>query len=318
MKFAQRTAFLLLLAGLGVSPAFAISSAVNLSTRMLVQTGDNVLIGGFIISGTGQKRIVVRALGPSLPVPGALADPTLELHDASGHIIVSNDNWRTSQQDALINAGYAPTNDLESALITTVGPGAYTAIVRGVNGTSGVGLVEVFDLDPPGASARLGNISARGNVLTDDNVMIGGFIVSGDVSKKMLMRVRGPSLYLNGVLIPGSLLDPNLELHDGNGAIIASNDNWRGPQEAEINASTLAPTDDREPAIIATLPQGPFTAIVRGTKNTTGIALLEMYDLDLPPQADGSTLFISQLRAQNGSGSLGSGTATLRLAADEK
>ncbi|MDQ6622579.1 MAG: DUF1800 family protein, partial [Verrucomicrobiota bacterium] len=219
---------------------------------------------------------------------------------------------------ALINAGYAPTNDLESALITTVGPGAYTAIVRVVNGTSGVGLVEVFDLDPPGASARLGNISARGNVLTDDNVMIGGFIVSGDVSKKMLMRVRGPSLYLNGVLIPGSLLDPNLELHDGNGAIIASNDNWRGPQEAEINASTLAPTDDREPAIIATLPQGPFTAIVRGTKGTTGIALLEMYDLDQPPQADGSTLFISQLRAQNGSGSLGSGTATLRLAADEK
>ncbi|MGZ5538174.1 MAG: DUF1800 family protein, partial [Chthoniobacterales bacterium] len=162
------------------------------------------------------------------------------------------------------------------------------------------------------------NLSTRGKVLTGDNVMIGGFIVQGSVPKKMIMRVRGPSLYLNGVPIPGSLTDPTLELHDANGAVIASNDNWRSTQEAEINASTLAPTDDREPALISTLNQGNYTAIVRGVGGTTGVALLEMYDLDQPPSSDGSTLYVTELRAQSGTTSQGSGTAILRLAADEK
>lgn len=296
--------------------AQAVASAVNLATRMTVQTGNNVLIGGFIITGTGRKKLVVRALGPSLPLAGALADPTLELHDAAGALIASNDNWRTTQQDGIIASGLAPTNDFESAIVATLTPGAYTAIVKGVNNAIGVGLVEVYDIDGPDATARLANISTRGNVLTGDGVMIGGFIVRGSVAKKMIMRVRGPSLFLNGVPIPGSLSDPTIELHDGNGAIMASNDNWRSTQEAEINASTLAPTDDREPAIIASLAAGDYTAIVRGALSTTGVALLEMYDLDQPPQADGSTLYVSQMRAQGTSSSLGSGVATLRLAGD--
>src|SRR5436305_10680555 len=139
-------------------PAFAISSAVNLSTRMVVQTGDNVLIGGFIIYGTGQKKIAVRAMGPSLPVAtGKLSDPMLELHDATGAIVASNDNWRSAQQDLIIAAGLAPTNDLESALIATINPGAYTVVVKGVNNATGVGLMEIYDLDPDGSPARLAN-----------------------------------------------------------------------------------------------------------------------------------------------------------------
>ena len=301
----------------GSMTAFATSSLVNISTRMQVQTGDNVLIGGFIITGTGQKKILVRAMGPSVPVPGALSDPVLELHDASGHLISTNDNWRTSQQDQIIATGLAPNNDKESAILATVNPGAYTAVVRGVNNAIGVGLVEVYDLDGAGAPTRLANISTRGDVLTGDNVMIGGFIIHGDVAKRMIIRVDGPTLILNGVPIAGRLMDPMLELHDATGALIAQNDNWRSSQQAEIQASTLAPSDDREPALIATLAPGNYTAIVRGVSNSTGVALIEMYDLDEPPQPDGSTLYIAQLRPENGVASGGSGTATLRMSADE-
>ncbi|MGI8482541.1 MAG: DUF1800 family protein [Chthoniobacterales bacterium] len=303
------------------APASAISSAVNISTRMVVETGDNVLIGGFIVTGTGQKRILVRAIGPSLSnsgVASALSDPVLELHDAGGALLISNDNWRSSQQDEIIATGAAPGDDRDSALIATVSPGNYTAVVRGVNNVTGVALVEVYDLDGPSSTTRLGNISTRGHVLTDDNVMIGGFIVSGDIAKRMIVRVKGPTLSLNGSLLSGRLLDPMLELHDVNGTLLAQNDNWRATQQAEIQASTLAPTDDREPAIVSTLAPGNYTAVVRGTNNSTGIGLIEMYDLDQPPQTDGSTLFISQLRAQGSTASQGSGTATLRLSADEK
>jgi uncharacterized protein (DUF1800 family) len=299
-------------------PAFAISSAVNLSTRMVVQTGDNVLIGGFIVYGSGQKKIAVRAMGPSLPVAGALTDPMLELHDATGAIVASNDNWRASQQDLIIAAGLGPQNDLESALIATINPGAYTVVVKGVNNATGVGLMEIYDLDPDGSPARLANISTRGNVLTGDNVMIGGFIVRGDLGKRMLVRARGPSLFLNGVPITGRLMDPAMELRDANGALIKANDNWRTDQQAEIAASSIAPTDDQEPAVVWTLTPGNYTTIVRGVNNTTGIALVEMYDLDQPPSADGSTLYITELRPQGAATSQGSGTATLRLAADGK
>ncbi len=298
--------------------AFAISSAVNLSTRMVVQTGDNVLIGGFIVYGSGQKKIAVRAMGPSLPVAGKLSDPLVELHDATGAIVASNDNWRSSQQNEIIAAGLAPTNDLESALIATINPGAYTVVVRGVNNATGVGLMEIYDLDPDGSPARLANISTRGNVLTGDNVMIGGFIVRGDVPKRTLVRARGPSLFLNGVPIAGRLMDPALELRDANGALIKANDNWRSDQQAEIAASSIAPTDDHEPAIVWTLAPGNYTTIVSGVNNTTGIALVEMYDLDQPPSADGSTLYITEMRPQGAATSQGSGTATLRLAADGK
>jgi uncharacterized protein (DUF1800 family) len=298
--------------------AFAISSAVNLSTRMVVQTGDNVLIGGFIVYGSGQKKIAVRAMGPSLPVAGKLSDPMLELHDATGAIVASNDNWRSSQQNEIIAAGLAPTNDSESALIATINPGAYTVVVKGVNNATGVGLMEIYDLDPDGSPARLANISTRGNVLAGDNVMIGGFIVRGDIPKRTLVRARGPSLFLNGVPIAGRLMDPAMELRDANGALIKANDNWRTDQQAEIAASSIAPTDDHEPAIVWTLTPGNYTAIVSGVNSATGIALVEMYDLDQPPSADGSTLYLTELRPQGAATSQGSGTATLKLAADGK
>lgn len=299
------------------TPAQAISSAVNISTRMVVETGDNVLIGGFIIYGTGQKTVALRALGPSLPVQGTLSDPVLELHDGTGALIASNDNWRTSQQAAIIAAGLAPGDDRDSALITTLGTGGYTVIVRGANNATGVAIVEVYDLDSGTRTARLANISTRGHVLIDDNVMIGGFIVLGDVPKRVIMRARGPSLNLSGAPLSGRLMDPTLDLHDGNGALMATNDNWRSTQQAEIAASTLMPTDDHEPAIVATLPPGNYTAITRGAGNTTGIALIEIYDLDQPPQADGSTLFVTALRSQGGANSPGSGSASLRLSGDE-
>ncbi len=296
----------------------AVSTAVNISTRMKVETGDNVLIAGFIINGTGQKKVIVRAIGPSLPVPGTLSDPMLELHDGSGKLIGINDNWRSAQEAALIASGIPPKNDREAALIAILNPGPYTVVVKGVNGATGVGLVEVYDDDSANTSARLVNISSRGHILINDDVMIGGFIIRGDISKRMLVRVVGPTLSLNGQLFAGRLQDPSLELHDGNGVLMMSNNNWRSSQQTEINASTLAPNDDREPALIATLKPGNYTAIARGLNNTTGIALIEMYDLDQPPQADGSTLFIAQLRPQSGTSSTGSGTATLRLAADGK
>src|SRR2546421_2816415 len=298
--------------------AKAISSAVNLSTRMVVQTGDNVLIGGFIVYGSGPKKIAVRAMGPSLPVAGKLSDPLLELHDATGAIVASNDNWRASQQDLIIAAGLAPANDLESALIATINPGAYTVVVKGVNNATGVGLMEIYDLDPDGSPARLANISTRGNVLTGDNVMIGGFIVRGDIGKRMLMRARGPSLFLNGIPIAGRLLDPTMELRDANGTLIKANNDWRTDQQAEIAASSIAPTDDHEPAVVWTLAPGNYTTVIRGINNTTGIALVEMYDLDQPPSADGPTLYITEMRPQGAATSQGSGTATLRLAADGK
>jgi uncharacterized protein (DUF1800 family) len=303
--------------GLLSASAYAISSAVNISTRMMVETGDNVLIGGFIVYGTGQKTIAVRAIGPSLPVAGTLSDPILELYDATGAVVASNDNWRSSQEAALIAAGLAPAHEFDSALITTLSTGNYTAVVRGVNNATGVALVEVYDLDGGVPSARLGNISTRGHVLTGDNAMIGGFIIRGDVAKRTIIRVKGPSLSLNGVPLSGRLMDPTVALHDVNGTPVF-NDDWRSDQQAEIAASSIAPTDDRESAIVASLSPGNYTAVVRGAGNTTGLALVEMYDLDQPPQSDGSTLYITQLRPQGTANTQGSGTSTLRLAGDEK
>jgi len=284
---------------------------------MVVETGDNVLIGGFIVYGAGQKTVALRAIGPSLPVQGPLNDPVLELHNATGAMIATNDNWRTSQQTAIIAAGLAPGDDRDSALITTLPTGSYTVVVRGANNSTGVAIVEVYDLDTGSPTARLGNISSRGHVLTVDNVMIGGFIISGDVPKRLIIRSRGPSLNLGGAPMSGRLMDPMLELHDGSGASLMVNNNWRSSQQAEIHASSLAPTDDREPAIVATLAPGNYTAVVRGVGDTTGIALIEMYDLDQPPQADGSTLYLTTLRPPAGVNSQGSGIASLRLSGDE-
>jgi hypothetical protein len=273
----------------------------NISTRGFVQTGNNVMIGGFIIEGSGPKTVILRAIGPELSappfnIPNALADPTLELHDGAGALIASNDNWQTTviggiitanQVSAIQNSGHAPTQPSESAIIATLQPGNYTAIMRGVNNTVGVALVEVYDLSP-GAASILGNISTRGFVQTGNNVMIGGFIIQGAGPKTVIMRAIGPELAAPPFNIPNALADPTLELHDGTGTLIASNDNWQttviggiitANQVSAIQNSGHAPTQASESAIIATLQPGNYTAIVRGVNNTTGVALVEVYDL---------------------------------------
>jgi hypothetical protein len=255
---------------------------LNISTRMQVLTGDNVPIGGFIVTGISPKRVMVRAIGPSLAAFGvtdALADPTLELHSPDGSV-VSNDNWKDTQEAEIEATGLMPTNDLESAIVQSLAPGGYTAVVHGKDGTTGIGLVEAYDLDQP-ADSQLANISTRGFVDTGDNVMIGGFIFgpdqlgTGTIVSSVVVRAIGPSLGDLDVADP--LPDPTLEIHDENGAMIAFNDNWKDSQEAEIEATQLAPSDDRESAILIPLLSDPYTVIVRGAGGTTGVALVEVY-----------------------------------------
>jgi hypothetical protein len=256
------------------------SSISNISTRAFVQTGDNVMIGGFIITGSGQKRVIVRAIGPSLAQHGItnpLQNPTLELHDHTGAVIASNDDWMNApNKQEIIDSGLAPSNNFESAILMSLNPGNYTAIVRGVNNGTGIALVEAYDLDPT-ASSKLGNISTRAQVQTGNNVMIGGLIITGTGQKNVIVRAIGPSLAQHGVANP--LLDPTLELHNGNGALIAFNDNWKDTQQAQIQATGLAPTNDKESAIVRTLAPGNYTAVVRGKNNTIGVALVEVYQL---------------------------------------
>ena len=275
------------------------SQLTNVSTRAFVQTGNDVMIGGFIVQGTQSKRVIIRAIGSGLipfGIPNPLADPTLELHDGTGALIASNDNWVTTiiggiittDQVATIRAsGYAPTDVRESAMIVSLPPGNYTAIVRGVNSTTGIGLVEVYDLSNSSTSI-LGNISTRSFVQTDDNVMIGGFIVQGTQAKRVIVRAIGPELSQYG--LPNTLADPTLELHGPGGALIASNDNWvttiiggiiTADQVAAIRASGYAPTDVGESAMIVNLPPGKYTAIVRGKNIIIGVALVEVYDIDM-------------------------------------
>ena len=254
----------------------------NISTRLRVLTGENVLIGGFIVTGSQPKKVIVRALGPSLQktgITGALANPALELRKEGGVLVASNDDWKTTQQPEIQASGVPPENDLESAIVATLQPGDYTATVSGANSTTGVGLVEVYDLDAA-ADSRLANISTRGFVATGENVMIAGLIASeGSSSAKAIVRAIGPSLQQDGVA--NALTDPTLELRDGNGALILANDNWKDDpaQAAEIQASGVPPRNDKEAAIALPLPTGATTAIVRGKSETTGVGLVEVYNI---------------------------------------
>jgi hypothetical protein len=257
------------------------SHLANISTRVNVGVNDNVLIGGFIVRGPQPKQLIVRARGPSLTaagVTGAMANPMLELYDSTGALVASNDNWQTGGQASQISAsGLAPSNSLESAIIATLPSGDYTAIVRGVNNTTGIALVEVYELDS--TTTRLVNVSTRGPVGVNDAVLIGGIIVSGSLPKQLIVRALGPSLTAAGVT--GAMANPMLELHDSTGALIASNDNWQtGGQASQISASGLAPSNPLESAIIATFAPGNYTAIVKGVNNTTGVGMVEVYDLD--------------------------------------
>jgi len=260
--------------------ALPAAEALNLSTRLNVGTGDNVLIAGFIITGTDSKEVIVRGLGPSLevngvPLPDRLADPALDLYQNTT-LIMSNNNWKDSQEAEIEATGIPPTDDFEAAIVATLAPGSYTAILRGNDGGTGNGLVEVYDLDTT-VKSTLANTSTRGLVQTGDNVLIGGFIVGDGETDTVVIRAIGPSLADQEVADP--LQDPTLDLYNSDGAVIMSNDNWRDSQETLLQSSGLTPTNDAESAIITSLASGEYTAIVRGKNDTTGVALVEIFNL---------------------------------------
>jgi hypothetical protein len=255
---------------------------LNLSTRGNVSSGDGVLIGGFIITGTAPKTVVLRALGPTLSgfgLPGVLADPVLKVYNSSRTAIATNDNWQTDPGALEITAnGLAPGNPSESALVQNLAPGAYTVIVTGKDSTPGIGLVELYDLSPL-SNSKLSNMSTRGSVGTGDNVLISGFIVGDVESATVIVRALGPSLASFGV--SGVLSDPTLTIQDSRGNVIASNDNWQDDINAiDVGKNGLAPPNPSESAIALHLPAGAYTAIVRGTNSGTGNALVEVYHFD--------------------------------------
>jgi hypothetical protein len=264
----------------------ASGSAANISTRLPVGTGDNLLITGFIVTGPAgsTKKVLVRAIGPSTGVTGALTDPTLELHDNSQALIARNDNWKTTQIGGIITAdqvadiqatGAAPTNDSESALIATLAPGNYTAQVRGANSSIGIGVAEAYDLSLA-SPAILANVSTRGFVQTGDNLMIAGFIIVNN-PLKVVVRGIGPSLANFGV--PNFLANPNIELHGADGMLILANDDWKTNQQAQIEATNLQPTNNFESALVITLQPGNYTAQLRGNSNGVGVGVVEVYAL---------------------------------------
>jgi uncharacterized protein YkwD len=256
-------------------PAATPPMLANISTRAVVGTDSNVLIGGFIITGSQPKKVIIRAIGPSLSLPGKLLDPTLELHNSSGATISYNDDWALSTNSGQIaNSGVAPAHARESAILISLDPGVYTAVVGGTNGTSGTAVVEVYDLDPA-ANSKLANISTRAFVQQDDNVMIGGLIIIGDSPANVIVRAIGPSLPVSG-----ALADPALELRDANGELFAANDSWRSSQEDAIIETGVAPARDVECAIVAPLSPGSYTAVVRGVAGATGVAVVEVYQLN--------------------------------------
>lgn len=260
-------------------------SLSNISTRLRVETGDNALIGGFIVTGNEAKNIALRGIGPSLTGYGindALADPTLELRDGSGVLLFQNDNWQDdpAQASQLTALGLAPQHLNECGILATLQPGAsYTAILAGKNNGTGIGLVEVYDMNQ-GANSQLANISTRGFVQTGDNVMIGGFILGGGSGGgSVAVRGIGPSLSQGG--LSNVLANPTLELHDSNGALLVSNDNWQDDpaSAAQLTAHGLALQNSLESGIFASLPSGAFTAILAGRDGGTGVGLVEIYDV---------------------------------------
>ena len=255
--------------------------AANISTRLQVGSGTDVLIGGFIIQGALPKRVAVRGIGPSLAnvgLTGVLANPVIEVHDQTGAIVAQNDNWQVSDLRVdLIGSGLAASDPNEAALIAVLNPGSYTVVLQGAGGTAGIGLVEVYDLDGSKQST-LGNIATRGKVQGGDQVMIGGFIVLGDNgATTVVLRAIGPSLAAAGV--NDALADPVLEVYDGNGNPISQNDDWQlGPDASFIQSHGLAPSDSHEAAVLVQNPaQGSYTAVLKGKNGGTGVSLIEAY-----------------------------------------
>ena len=248
---------------------------------MRIQTGDNVGIGGFIISGTTPKHVLIRGIGPSLTqagVPNPLGDPFLELFSGSTRIAFNN-NWRDTQEETIRQSGIPPTNDLESAIDTTLVPGNYTAILKGNNGETGIGLVEVYDLNS--SAGKLANISTRAFVNTGGDITIAGFILgAANGASNLVIRGIGPSLAAAG--IPSPLSNPAIELRNAEGVLVAANNDWQDDpvQAAKLRATGLAPRDDREAAIAIILTPGSYTALLAGQNNSVGIGLVEVYAID--------------------------------------
>ena len=241
------------------------------------------MIGGFIITGNAPKRVIVRGLGPSLQalrIGHPLLDPMIELRGSDGSLIAANDDWRDLQEAEIESSGLAPVDDLEAAIIETLQPGAYTAIVSGKNGAGGTAVVEVYDLDGQPTASRFGNISTRGFVNVGDGVMIGGFILgAGTADADIVVRGLGPSLTASGV--SSALADPTLELRNANGALLILNDNWADDpiSSAQLIIHNLAPQDSHESGIFTSLPPGAYTAVLAGKNGTTGLALVEIYNI---------------------------------------
>jgi uncharacterized delta-60 repeat protein len=257
------------------------ASFQNLSARAHIFTGERILITGFIIQGSENKTLLIRGLGPSLGafgVPSPLADPMLSLFDHTGALIAVNDNWKSTQQAQIQATGLAPPNNLDAAILISLSPGAYTAFLQGKAMGTGIGLAEVYDVDPS-ANAQPTNLSARAFVGTGNDVLIGGTIIGGNTGslQRVLVRALGPSLASAG--ITSTLANPTLSLRDANGNVIANNDNWKDSQPAAIAATGMAPPSDDESAILGLLAPGNYTAIVAGKNGTTGVALLEFYSL---------------------------------------
>jgi sugar lactone lactonase YvrE len=272
-------------ANLLFQPAHAsANNLLNLSTRAFVTTQTGVLIGGFILQGADPSTLVLRAIGPSLTalgINGALADPSLELHDASGVLLVSNDNWQSGSDAAAIQrVGLAPTDPGESAIRMTVPAGAYTVVISGVAQTSGVGLVEIYDLQQ--AATRAANISTRGIVTSGENVMIAGCIIGGSASKTLVVRALGPSLFDHGV--NDALGDPHLGFFNANGDVVGTNEDWQeGPDAATIESVGLAPESSLESALLVMLAPGAYTGIESPAPEDSGVGLIEIFDLSPAP-----------------------------------
>lgn len=263
-----------------LDPAPPGARLANISTRGHVGPGDSNMIGGFIVIGSGSQRVIVRAIGPSLSgqIEDTLGDPELSLYDANGSQLASNDNWQEQNATEIGATGVPPTDNAEAAIVTTLVPGPYTARVSSADGGTGVGLVEVYNLEHT-QTAEVANISTRGEVLGGDKKLIGGFIIQGQPPRPVIIRALGASLRNGTMPLPNRLSDSVLELFDANGTLLARNDNWRDEQAAAIQASQLAPEAEQDAALLITLPSGAYTAQVSGANNAHGIALVEVYQL---------------------------------------
>jgi hypothetical protein len=250
----------------------------NISSRLLIQTGNNVGIAGFVIGGSEAKKLLIRGLGPTLTqfnVTGVMPNPTLKLYDGSGSLITTNDDWKSTQEAAITATDLAPPNDLEAAILAALQPGAYTVILADASGAAGVGLLEVYDLDPQ-ASSKLLNLSTRGLVQTDVQALIAGCSVAAD-SNDVLVRALGPSLRTLG--IDNALADPVVTLYDSNANVIAANDDWKDSQRSAVENTGLQPPNDLDAALLIRLARGNYTAIVTGKSGSVGVGLAEVYAL---------------------------------------